>query len=172
MGKRGSDFGFAAAHYTCYAGRMAGPNTNKAAENHMPDMREFNQKVMNEFRANGGKVGGQMAGIPLLLLTMKGAKTGRSLTLPLAYTTDGNRCVIIASKAGAPNNPDWYHNLVANPVVTIELGSESFQARATEAKGAERERLYNQQAAQLPIFAEYQKKTSRQIPVFTLERIG
>jgi deazaflavin-dependent oxidoreductase (nitroreductase family) len=138
----------------------------------MPDLREFNQKVIEEFRANGGKVGGQMAGVPLLLLTMKGAKTGRTLTAPLAYTTDGNRCVIIASKAGAPNNPDWYHNLVANPVVTVELGSDRFQARATEAAGAERDRLYAQQAAQLPIFADYQKKTQRRIPVFTLERVA
>ncbi|HJU29438.1 MAG TPA: nitroreductase family deazaflavin-dependent oxidoreductase [Candidatus Binataceae bacterium] len=138
----------------------------------MPDMRQFNQTVINEFRANSGKVGGQMAGIPLLLITMKGAKTGRSLTVPLAYTTDGSRCVIIASKAGAPNNPDWYHNLIAHPVVTVELGGERFQARATEAGGAERDRLYTQQAAQLPIFADYQKKTTRRIPVFTLERIA
>lgn len=137
----------------------------------MPDMREFNQNVINDFRANKGKAGGQMAGIPLLLVTMKGAKTGRTLTIPLAYTTDGNRCVIIASKAGAPNNPDWYHNLKANPEVTIELGADRFQARATEVTGAERDRLYNQQAAQLPIFADYQNKTSRRIPVFTLERV-
>lgn len=137
----------------------------------MPDMREFNQNVISDFRANKGKAGGQMAGIPLLLVTMKGAKTGRTLTIPLAYTTDGNRCVIIASKAGAPNNPDWYHNLKANPEVTIELGADRFQARATEVTGAERDRLYNQQAAQLPIFADYQNKTSRRIPVFTLERV-
>lgn len=138
----------------------------------MPDMRQFNQNVIDEFRANGGKVGGQMAGIPLLLMTMKGAKTGRALTVPLAYTADGDRCVIIASKAGAPHNPDWYHNLIANPVVTVELGADRFQARVTEASGAERDRLYNRQAAQLPIFADYQKKTTRRIPVFTLERIA
>jgi len=138
----------------------------------MADLREFNEGVIKEFRANKGKVGGQMAGIPLLLVTMKGAKTGRTLTAPLAYSTDGNRFVVIASKAGAPNNPAWYHNLIANPVVTIELGSERFEAKVTEATGAERDRLYNQQAAQLPIFAEYQKKTSRRIPVLILERIG
>jgi deazaflavin-dependent oxidoreductase (nitroreductase family) len=113
-----------------------------------------------------------MASVPLLLVTMKGAKTGRTLVAPLAYSTDGNRFVVIASKAGAPNNPDWYHNLIANPVVTIELGDERFEARATEATGAERDRLYNQQAAQLPIFADYQKKTSRRIPVLILERVG
>jgi deazaflavin-dependent oxidoreductase (nitroreductase family) len=138
----------------------------------MADLREFNEGVIKEFRANKGKVGGQMAGIPLLLVTMKGAKTGRMLTAPLAYSTDGNRFVVIASKAGAPNNPAWYHNLIANPVVTIELGSERFEAKVTEATGAERDRLYNQQAAQMPIFADYQKKTSRRIPVLTLERIG
>jgi deazaflavin-dependent oxidoreductase (nitroreductase family) len=138
----------------------------------MPDMKEFNQRVIRDFRANGGKVGGQMENIPLLLMTMTGAKSGRTITLPLAYSTDGDRIVVIASYAGAPNNPSWYHNLIAYPVVTVELGGEKYQARATVAVGAERDRLFKQQADKLPIFNEYQQKTARRIPVFVLERIG
>ncbi|MGH7933732.1 MAG: nitroreductase family deazaflavin-dependent oxidoreductase [Candidatus Binataceae bacterium] len=137
----------------------------------MAGMNEFNQQVITEFRASHGKVGGQMANVPLLLLTVTGAKSGRSLTIPLAYTRDGNRIVVIASKAGAPKHPAWYHNLVANPVVMVELGDERFQAKTVPASGDERQRLFDQQAAQLPIFADYQKKTTRQIPVMVLERI-
>jgi deazaflavin-dependent oxidoreductase (nitroreductase family) len=138
----------------------------------MADMNEFNRKVIEEFRANRGKVGGQFEGAPMLLLTTTGARSGRAYTTPLVHTRDGERIVIIASKAGAPKNPDWYHNLVANPVVTLEVGAEKFQARARVTSGAERERLYNAQAALLPVFNEYQRKTTRQIPVIVLERIG
>lgn len=138
----------------------------------MPDMKEFNQRVITDFRANGGKVGGQMENIPLLLVTMKGAKSGRTITLPLAYSKDGNRFVVIASYAGAPHNPSWYHNLVAHPEVTIELGGEKFSAKASVAQGAERDRLYKQQADQLPIFNEYQQKTTRRIPVIVLDRVN
>jgi len=109
--------------------------------------------------------------MPVLLLTTTGAKSGRALTKPLAYTIDGDRIVVIASFAGAPKNPPWYHNLVANPVATVELGSERFRVRATVMAGEERQRLFNRQAEQMPIFAEYQKKTSRQIPVIVLRRI-
>jgi deazaflavin-dependent oxidoreductase (nitroreductase family) len=137
----------------------------------MPDMKQFNEGVIKDFRANGGKVGGQMENIPLLLVTMKGAKSGRTITLPLAYSKDGNRFVVIASFAGAPHNPSWYHNLVAHPDVTIELGGEKFQAKATVAQGAERDRLFKQQADQLPIFNEYQKKTTRRIPVIVIDRV-
>ena len=138
----------------------------------MPEMNEVNRQVIEEFRASGGKAGGTFANIPLLLLTMTGAKTGRTITKPVAYTTDGSRLVIIASKAGAPINPAWYHNLVAHPTVTVELGSERFQAKVTQTSGAERDRLFENQARQLPVFADYQKKTTRTIPVFVLERIG
>jgi deazaflavin-dependent oxidoreductase (nitroreductase family) len=138
----------------------------------MPDMKEFNQRVITDFRANGGKVGGQMANIPLLLVSMTGAKSGRTITLPLAYSKDRDRIVVIASYAGAPHNPSWYHNLVAHPVVTVELGGEKYQARASVAEGAERDRLFKQQADQLPIFDEYQKKTARRIPVIVLDRIS
>jgi deazaflavin-dependent oxidoreductase (nitroreductase family) len=138
----------------------------------MPDMKEFNQSVIADFRAHGGKAGGPMENIPLVLITMTGAKSGRTITLPIAYSTDGARIVVIASFAGAPNNPSWYHNMVAHPIVTVELGTEEFQARVSEAQGAERDRLYKQQAAKLPIFNEYQQKTKRRIPVLVLDRIA
>lgn len=136
------------------------------------DMKDFNRKVIEEFRASGGKVGGQFAGAPMVLLTTKGAKSGKTYVNPLVYSRDGDKYVIIASYAGGPKNPSWYHNLVANPTPTLEIGKERFQAKATFASGAERERLFNQQAAQMPVFNEYQKKTSRQIPVVVLERLG
>jgi deazaflavin-dependent oxidoreductase (nitroreductase family) len=136
------------------------------------DRNEFNRKVIEEFRANGGKVGGQFAGAPMVLLTTIGAKSGKTYVNPLVYTRDGDRYVIIASYAGGPKNPSWYHNLVAHPVVTLEIGTERFQAKASVAAGAERERLFNQQATRMPVFNDYRKKTSRQIPVIVLERIG
>ena len=134
-------------------------------------MDEYNQNVIKEFRANGGKVGGMMQGRPVILITSTGAKTGRELTRPLVYSRDGSRCVIVASYAGGPHNPPWYHNLVKNPVCTVEIGTEKFRARATPTTGAERERLFTQHGAAMPIFNEYKEKTSRQIPVFVLERI-
>lgn len=138
----------------------------------MSELNDFNQKVITEFRANQGKVGGQMEGMPVLLLTTKGAKTGRPFTKPLAYTKDGNRLVVIASFAGSPHHPAWYVNLVANPTVTIEVGTESFQARAITTSGEERERLFNAQAKLMPIFNDYKTKTSRQLPVVVFERIN
>ena len=137
----------------------------------MSELNDFNQQVMSEFRANQGKVGGQLANMPVLLLTMTGAKSGRTITKPLVYTTDGDRIVVIASFAGGPKSPPWYHNLVANPEATVELGSERFRVRATVTSGEERQRLFDRQANQMPIFAEYQQKTTRQIPVVVLTRI-
>ncbi len=137
----------------------------------MSQLDDFNQAVIKEFRANNGKVGGQMEGMPMILVTMTGAKSGRTIVKPLVYSKDGDRVVIVASFAGAPNNPPWYHNLMKNPVATVEIGTEKFQVRAKATSGEERERLYNQHAAQMPIFNEYRKKTSRQIPVLVLERI-
>lgn len=136
----------------------------------MTSYNDFNQAIIAEFRANGGKVGGQFEGAPMLLLTTTGAKSGQPRVSPLVYTTDGDRLVIIASKGGAPTNPDWFANLRANPTVTVEVGSEQFQARAVVAEGEERDRLFNQMAAQMPGFAEYQRNTSRLIPVVLLER--
>ncbi len=138
----------------------------------MASMNDFNQNLINEFRANNGIVTGTFAGRPLLLLTTTGAKSGQQRTTPLVYTKDGDNLVIIASKGGAPTNPAWYHNLLANPIATVELPGETFQARARVAEGEERDRLYNAQAALMPAFAEYQQKTTRQIPVIVLERIG
>ena len=138
----------------------------------MSEMNDFNQKVISEFRANQGKVGGQMANMPVLLLTATGAKSGRSITKPLVYTKDGDRIVVLASFAGAPKNPPWYNNLVANPEATVEVGSERFRVRAAETTGEERQRLFNRHAEQMAIFTEYQKKTARQIPVLVLTRIN
>jgi deazaflavin-dependent oxidoreductase (nitroreductase family) len=137
----------------------------------MTERQKFNQKVIEEFRANGGKVGPPFAGAPMVLLTVKGAKSGKMYTTPLVYSRDGDRYVLIASMAGAPNNPDWYHNIKANPLVTLEIGTEKFQAKATITSGAERERLFNAQAAMMPVFNEYKAKTTRVIPVFALERV-
>jgi deazaflavin-dependent oxidoreductase (nitroreductase family) len=137
----------------------------------MTERQQFNQKVIEEFRANAGNVGGAFKGAPMVLLTVKGAKSGKTYTTPLVYSRDGARYVLIASMAGAPNNPDWYHNIKASPTVTLEIGTEKFQAKATITTGEERERLYNAQAAILPVFNDYRKKTTRQIPVIALERI-
>ena len=134
------------------------------------DHNDFNQNLIAEYRANGGKVTGMFANTPLLLLTTTGAKSGKPRVAPLAYTKDNGRLVIMASKGGAPTNPDWYRNLLAHPDVTVELGTESFPARATVTQGAERQRLFDQMAAQMPGFAEYQRNTTRQIPVIVLER--
>lgn len=128
------------------------------------DWQEYNRKVIEEFRAKGGKEG-------LILLTTTGAKSGQPHVTPLNYTVDGDRVVVIASKGGSPTHPDWYHNLVAHPEVTIERGDETFQARATAAQGEERQRLFDQQAARWSFFAGYQEKVKREIPVIVFERI-
>jgi deazaflavin-dependent oxidoreductase (nitroreductase family) len=136
----------------------------------MSDTRSFNAGIIDEFRANGGKVGGMFEGAPMLLLTTTGAKSGNPYTTPVVHTNDGDRIVIIASKAGAPSNPDWYYNLVANPDVTVELGTETFQAKASVVTGEERQRLYDAQAEVLTNFKEYAEKTTREIPVVVLTR--
>lgn len=135
-------------------------------------MNEFNHKVIEEFRSNDGQVGGQFKGMPIMLLTTTGAKTGKSFVKPLAYTKDGDRIVLIASFAGSPHHPAWFVNLSANPTVTVEVGSDRYQARAIVTSGAERQRLFDAQAAKMPVFSDYQKKTERQIPVVVLERIN
>lgn len=135
----------------------------------MPD---FNQQIIAEFRANGGKVGGMFADRPLLLLTSTGAKSGQPRVTPLAYVADGDRLAIIASKGGAPSNPDWYYNLLAHPTATVEVKDQRFQVRATVANPAERDRLYARMAEQISSFADYEKKTTRKIPVLLLERVG
>jgi deazaflavin-dependent oxidoreductase (nitroreductase family) len=129
----------------------------------------YNQGVIDAFRANGGKV---QHPYPLLLLTTTGARSGQQHTSPVAYSTDGDRLIILASKGGAPTNPAWYYNLVADPDVTVEVGTEKYPARAVVAEGQEWERLFAQHAKLMPGFAEYQQKTTRQIPVIILERMG
>src|SRR6266852_5924509 len=119
-------------------------------------MDELNQAVIREFRANQGKVSGPMEGMPILLLTMTGAKTGRTLIRPLCYSRDGERLVILASYGGAPRNPPWYHNLIANPVVTVEVGTEKFKARASQVYSAERDQLFDAQSKLMPFFTDYQ----------------
>jgi deazaflavin-dependent oxidoreductase (nitroreductase family) len=137
----------------------------------MAELQDVNLRVMREFRANHGRVSGPLAHMPVLLLTMTGARSGRTMTKPLVYTTDGDRLVVIASFAGAPKHPAWYHNLLANPEATVEVGSERFRVKATVTSGEERQRLFDRQAAQMPIFVEYQQKTSRQSPVLVLARL-
>ncbi|MFP6837208.1 MAG: nitroreductase family deazaflavin-dependent oxidoreductase [Pseudomonadales bacterium] len=134
------------------------------------DMQDFNKSIIDEFRANNGVVGGQFAGAPLLLLTTTGAKTGLSRVNPLAFLADKNCHVIIASYAGGPTNPPWYHNLIANPEVYVEVGSDSFRAKAELASEPERSELYKKIADAMPAFAEYQTKTTRVIPVIALIR--
>ncbi len=137
----------------------------------MPDAaNDFNQQIMAEFHANAGKVGGRFQGAEILILTSTGARSGQTRWNPLVFTRDGDRFVIVASKGGAPTNPDWYYNLVANPSAVIEVGTEVIPVEASLASGAERERLYAQHAATMPQFLEYAKNTKRSIPVVVLTR--
>ncbi len=132
---------------------------------------DFNERIIEEFRANGGRVGGMFDGMTLLLLHHTGARSGRSRVNPLAYQRDNDRYVVFASKAGAPTNPDWYHNLRGAPQVTIEVGTETIDVIASEATGEERERLFRTQAEH-PRFAEYEARTERVIPVIVLTPTG
>ena len=134
----------------------------------MSNPNERNMVIVQEFRANAGKVGGPFAGKSLLLLHTIGAKSGLPRINPVACIRDGDRIVIIASKGGAPTNTDWYHTILANPLVSVETGTEQFQARASIAVEPERTRLYNQMVEMMPGFAEYQRKTTRVIPVVIL----
>ena len=137
----------------------------------MSDMNDWNKTIMDEFRANSGKVGGMFAGRTLLILHTVGARTGQERINPVVYVTDGDRLMVLASKNGAPTNPDWYYNLLAHPLVTVEVGTEQFQARAAVASEPERTRLYNQMVEMMPDFAEYQRKTTRVLPVIILTRV-
>jgi deazaflavin-dependent oxidoreductase (nitroreductase family) len=136
----------------------------------MSNQNDRNMAIIKEFRENAGKVGGPFEGRTLLILHTIGAKSGQERINPVAYVTDGDRFVIIASKGGAPTNPDWYYNLVANPQVTVEVGVEQFTARASISTEPERTRLYSKMVEMMPGFTEYQKKTTRMIPVITLAR--
>jgi deazaflavin-dependent oxidoreductase (nitroreductase family) len=137
-------------------------------ETDVPDMEEFNRGVIEEFRANDGKVGGPFEGAPVLLLTTVGAKSGEQRTTPVMYLPDGERMIVFASLGGAPNNPAWFHNLVANPSTTVEVGHDTVEVDAVVTSGEERDRLFDEQAALYPQFADYAQKTTRQIPVVAL----
>lgn len=135
----------------------------------MAEANDFNTKIIEEFRANGGKLGGGFEGAPMLLLTTVGAKSGKTRVNPMMYLDEGGRRYVFASKAGAPTNPDWFYNLVANPDVTIEVGTDTLDVVATPVEDEERARVYAVQASRYPGFAEYEDKTDRAIPVVALD---
>lgn len=135
-----------------------------------PDMNAWNRQIMEEFHANAGKVGGPFEGVPLLLLTTIGARSGQRRTTPLGYMPDGDRLIIFATRGGLPTSPDWYYNLLAHPEVTVEVGTETFEVTAVVLTGEERDRLYARQVERAPVFAEYQARTTRKIPVIALHR--
>jgi deazaflavin-dependent oxidoreductase (nitroreductase family) len=135
----------------------------------MPEVNDFNQQIISEFRAHDGKVGGPFEGAPMLLLHSTGAKSGEERVNPVVYQADGDRLVVFASKQGAPTNPDWYHNLLAHPRAKVEVGDRTVEVKARVAEGDERDRLWNRQKEQMPGFAEYEQKTTREIPVVVLE---
>jgi len=132
---------------------------------------DWNRRIIEEFRGNAGKVGGPFEGAPMLLLHHEGARTGIERVNPLVYQPVGEGFAVFASKAGAPANPDWYHNLIANPEATVEVGEDTVRVRARVAEGEERERIWAKQKQDRPNFADYEKQTSRQIPVVILERL-
>jgi deazaflavin-dependent oxidoreductase (nitroreductase family) len=133
---------------------------------------DFNQNIIQEFRTNAGKVGGPFEGAPMALLTSTGAKSGKPHTTPLVYMRDGEHVVIFGSMGGAPKHPAWYHNLVAQPRATVEVGTDRYDVNARITSGAERDALFQRQASLIPTFGEYQKKTTRVIPVIVLERVA
>jgi len=134
-------------------------------------MSNWNKQIIEEFRANDGKVGGNFANTTLLLLHTTGAKSGKEHVNPLVTFKDDGRLVIVASKGGAPSHPDWYYNILANPVVGVEYGTEEFQARASVTEEPERTELYERMEDELASFSEYKKKAGRVIPVLTLSRL-
>ena len=136
----------------------------------MSDANDFNNSVIAEFRASGGIVGGPFAGAPMILVTHKGAKSGKEYTTPLVHSKHGEDHVVIASMGGAPADPQWYRNMVANPSVVVEVGTEKFTANVREATGAERDSLYRAQAALMSNFDDYAAATTRTIPVLVLTR--
>lgn len=136
----------------------------------MADVNEWNSRIIEEFRSNGGRVGGQFERASIILVHTVGAKTGAPRVNPMVYQAVGDDFAVFASYAGAPNNPAWFHNLVADPQVTVEVGTETVTVTARVTKGDERERIWSKQKAAMPGFAEYEETTSRQIPVVVLER--
>jgi deazaflavin-dependent oxidoreductase (nitroreductase family) len=144
----------------------------RQARRDMTVVNDWNRKVVEEFRANEGRLGGPFEGAPVLLLHTWGRKSGTERVNPVMYLPQDGRTFVFASKAGAPEDPDWYLNLRANPQVTVELGAETFTATAVTVTGPERDTIYAEQALRNPGFAEYQEKTDRVIPVVELIRAG
>jgi deazaflavin-dependent oxidoreductase (nitroreductase family) len=142
-----------------------------AVSTSVAERNDFNQKIIDEFRANAGEVGGPFEGARLLLLHTTGAKTGRPRVNPVAYQAVGKSFAVFGSKGGAPTNPDWYYNLLANPSTTVEVGTDTLPVRARVAEGEERDRIWKKQKQVMPGFADYETKTSRPIPVIVLERV-
>lgn len=136
----------------------------------MSDRNDYTRRLIEEFRANGGSVGGPMAHTPLLLLTTTGARSGQPHTTLLGYLRDGARLIVNGAKQGASRHPDWYCNLVKYPHVTVEVGTEAFEATAVLLETPERDWLWSQAVEQYPILAEHQAKTDRQFPVIALCR--
>jgi deazaflavin-dependent oxidoreductase (nitroreductase family) len=136
----------------------------------MTEMDDFNSKIIEEVRANEGKVGGPFDGAPMVLVHSKGAKSGDARIHPLVFQAVGESFAIFASAAGAPKSPAWYHNLVANPETTIEVGTETIEVAARETEGEERDAIWATQKERMSNFAEYEAKTTRTIPVLLLER--
>lgn len=136
----------------------------------MANRGDYNQQIIDEFRANDGKVGGPFERMRLLLLHTTGARSGRPRVSPLAYRRDGDNLLVFGTKGGAPTHPDWYHNLRVNPRVTVEVGSDRFEAVARVTDTAERDKLWDEAKQEFPGFAEYEGKTDREIPVIVLER--
>lgn len=131
-------------------------------------MGHFNAEVIEEFRANGGSVGGALAGVPLLLVTHRGARTGVVRTTPLGYYDDGDRLILFASNMGASRHPDWYHNIAADPHVTIEVGGKAFEAEASVLTGSDRDAAWERVVAARPFLVEHQDKARRQIPLIAI----
>jgi deazaflavin-dependent oxidoreductase (nitroreductase family) len=136
----------------------------------MPDQKDINRQMIEDFRASRNEPDGPMTGRPLLLITTTGARSGKSRTTPIMYVREGDRLLVIASNAGAPADPDWYRNLVAHPEVTVEVGKETFPATAVVMEGAERARLWAYIVERYPFFNDHQQKITREIPVVALER--
>lgn len=132
---------------------------------------DWNQKIIDEFRENEGKIGGQFEGAPMLLLHTKGRKSGAARVNPMMYQQVGDSLAVFGSKGGMPTHPDWYLNLVADPNLTVEVRAETFEVVARVAEGEERERVWEEQKKRYPGFADYEKATTRQIPVVILERV-
>jgi deazaflavin-dependent oxidoreductase (nitroreductase family) len=137
----------------------------------MSGMNDYNQSIIDEFRANKGAVGGPFEGAPMVLLHHKGRKTGTERINPLVYMDDGDRILIFASKGGSSKHPEWYLNLMSNPDATVEVGTEKYAVKAEEVVGEERDRLYAKNAAERPAFGQYQERTTRVIPVIALTRV-